>query len=226
MKELIKKRWFVFLLGILIAVIALLIFGLILYCNGYRIVYPEQFETSWDAVSGFAAWFGVAVSIVSVGASLAAVWAAIQVPKKIAEQQEKVELYEKRLDFYNTIDACIRFAYTIESLLPDTAIKYLFVVTFENETKPSRSKEEIDREAIFLFCRVVESLKHGEFLFECDVKKYTKVIVETLTNLLTLESLEVDNRKDRVTKYVIAVKNAQENLLPFVKDSLTLWSNK
>ena len=65
MKDLIRKRWFVFLLGILVAVVALLIFGLILYCNGYRIVYPEQFETSWDAVSGFAAWFGVGVSIVS-----------------------------------------------------------------------------------------------------------------------------------------------------------------
>lgn len=103
MKDLAKKRWFVFVLGILFAVVLLLIFSLILYCNGYRIVYPEQFETSWDAVSGFAAWFGVAVSIVSVGASLAAVWAAIQVPKKIAEKQDAVSLFEKRFDCYNII---------------------------------------------------------------------------------------------------------------------------
>ena len=72
MKQLIKKRWFVFLLGILIAVIAFLIFGIVLYCNGYRIIYPEQFETSWDAVSGFAAWFEVVTSTISTGAALSA----------------------------------------------------------------------------------------------------------------------------------------------------------
>ena len=50
MKELAKKRWFVFLLGILLAILVLLGIGVVLYCNGYRITYPQQFETSWDAV--------------------------------------------------------------------------------------------------------------------------------------------------------------------------------
>lgn len=103
MKQLIKKRWFVFLLGILIAVIVFLIFGIVLYCNGYRIIYPEQFETSWDAVSGFAAWFEVVTSTISTGAALAAVWAAIQIPKEIARQQNKISLINYRLEINQTI---------------------------------------------------------------------------------------------------------------------------
>lgn len=96
MKELIKKRWFVFLLGILIAVVALLGIGFILYCNGYRIVYPEQFETSWNAVSGFAAWFGVVVSAVSAAASFFAIWFAV----RVADKQNKIALFEKRYNCY------------------------------------------------------------------------------------------------------------------------------
>lgn len=103
MKDLIRKRWFVFLLGILIAVVVLLGIGVILYCNGYRITYPQQFETSWDAVSGFAAWAGVAVSLISVGTSFVAVWAAIQIPKKIAKKQDAIALFDMRYELYSEL---------------------------------------------------------------------------------------------------------------------------
>lgn len=215
MKNFIKGKWFPLVLTLL----TLVVVAIVAFLLGFRITYAPELENSWDAISAVASW-------ASVAASFIAVWTAIQVPEKIAEQQEKVELYEKRLDFYNTIDMCIRFAYTIDSLLPNAAIKYLFVITFENETKPSRVKEEIERQVTFVFCKVVESLKHGEFLFEYDVKKYTKAIVESLTDLVVPETLEGDNRRERVTKYVTAVKDTQENLLPLIKDSLTLWSNK
>ena len=100
MKELTKKTWFVFLLGILIAVVVLLGIGVILYCNGYRIIYPQQFETSWDAVSGFAAWFGVVVSVVSAAASFFAIWFAV----RVADKQNKIALFEKRYNFYFIIN--------------------------------------------------------------------------------------------------------------------------
>lgn len=102
MQELIKKRWFVFILGIIVAVVGLLLFGLILYYIGYRIVYPEQFETSWDAVSGFAAWAGILVSIASAVASFMAVWYAI----RVADQQNRIALFEKRYECFQFFEEC------------------------------------------------------------------------------------------------------------------------
>ena len=95
----IRTRWFP-----LIAVssgVGLIIVGMIL-C-GWRFVYAPELNNNWDAISGVAAWVGILVSIASVGASLGAVWAAIQVPNKIAKKQDAISLFEKRFDCYNTI---------------------------------------------------------------------------------------------------------------------------
>lgn len=225
MKELVKKRWFVFLLGILIAVVILLVIGFILYCNGYRVTYPQQFETSWDAVSGFAAWFGVGVSIVSVGTSFAAVWAAIQVPKEIANQQEKVELYTKRLEFYNTLDACIRFSKDAEKQSTQQMINYMFAIKVGfGELPENRTYIEIIKRALPLFHRVVTSLRAGEFLFDFEVQEYVQKIIDTLPDLLNAKDSETI--QDCFLKYQAAVNEAQKDLVPLVKDTLKLWSNK
>lgn len=126
MQELIKKRWVIFISGILIAIIGLLGIGLILYCNGYRIVYPEQFETSWGAVSGFAAWFGVAVSILSAGASFLAIWSAIQV----ADKQNKIALFEKRHEIFEIIFNCKPFSEQILDAKCNLDIQLNFYVAF------------------------------------------------------------------------------------------------
>ena len=102
MKDLIRNRWFVFLLGILIATVVLLGIGVILYGNGYRITYPQQFETSWDAVSGFAAWAGILVSIASAAASFFAIWFAV----RVADKQNKIALFESRYKVFDVFVSC------------------------------------------------------------------------------------------------------------------------
>lgn len=73
------------------------VFGLmlvvVLWIFGFRITYAPKLETSWDAVSACAAWAGVIASFV-------AIWFAIQIPKKIAEEQNKIALFEKRFECY------------------------------------------------------------------------------------------------------------------------------
>ena len=106
MKDFIKGRWFPFLL-LLVGLVVVLLGGFLL---GFRITYAPALENSWEAISGVAAWVSILVSVASVGASFVAVWAAIQVPKKIAEQQNKIALFEKRLQCHKMLSCLLAFS--------------------------------------------------------------------------------------------------------------------
>ena len=77
--------------------IVLLIFAIcaVLYFFGFRITYAPTLENSWDAISACAGWAGVVASAI-------AVFVAIGIPKKIAEQQNKIALFDKRYSAFNT----------------------------------------------------------------------------------------------------------------------------
>lgn len=70
---------------------------------GWRITYAPELENSWDAISACAAWAGVIASFI-------AIWYAIQVPKKIAEQQNKIALFEKRYQVYSSTMKIVQVA--------------------------------------------------------------------------------------------------------------------
>lgn len=100
MKELTKKKLLsaistIFRIISVLAVIAVA-FEIVLYFIGFRFVYPAKFSNDWNAISGVAAW-------ASVVASLIAVWAAVQIPKKIADQQNSISLINYRLEIKRTI---------------------------------------------------------------------------------------------------------------------------
>lgn len=87
MVSFIKEKWFLFGLAFV------LIVG---FWLGFRITYAPELENSWNAISAVAAW-------VSAGGTLAAVWAAVQIPRKVAEQQNNISLIRYRLDIRQTI---------------------------------------------------------------------------------------------------------------------------
>ena len=99
MKKFIKGRWF----PLTVASIVALAIVLVLFLCGFRISYAPELESSWDAVSAVADWVSVILAIAGVIASFGAIWCAIQVPKKIAEEQNKVSLFEKRYEAYSSI---------------------------------------------------------------------------------------------------------------------------
>ena len=206
-------RWFPLIL-------ALLLRGLIFtvgFLFGCRITYAPELENSWEAISAVASWAGVVVSAV-------AAWAAVQIPKKIAEQQEKVELYTRRLEFYNTLDACGRFLKSIEkneeSGLSELEIRRLFVVKFGFGKSPGENLEENFESGNPIFHRTMVLLQSGEFLFRFEVKKYTQNIKETLSNLLNAK--KESEIHERLLKYKDAVNEVQKNLISQVEDTLKL----
>ena len=68
----------------------------ILYFAGFRITYAPNLENSWDAISACAGWCGAIMSAI-------AIFVAIDIPKKIAEQQNNISLFEKRYSAFNTL---------------------------------------------------------------------------------------------------------------------------
>lgn len=78
MKKLLNKKL------IIPALLLVFVFVIVvLYRLGFRITYVPELENSWEAISASAEWVGVISSFV-------AIWFAIQVPKKIAEEQNKI----------------------------------------------------------------------------------------------------------------------------------------
>lgn len=126
MKDFIKGKWFPFLL-LLVGLVVVLLGGFLL---GFRITYAPALENSWEAISGVAAWVSILVSVASVGASFVAVWAAIQVPKKIAEQQNKIALFEKRNEIYEIVFTCAPFSKQIANAKNWYDIQQNFYIAF------------------------------------------------------------------------------------------------
>lgn len=93
MKKLTEKKWF----WPVAVIAAVLVIALILFFCGFCINYilAEQ-KNKLEAVSACAAWVGIVVSIISVLISGLAIYYAIKDPKTIAEQQNKIALFEKR----------------------------------------------------------------------------------------------------------------------------------
>lgn len=92
MKQIVKGKWFPL-------IVALLIIGLVLvvgFLIGFRITYAPELENSWNAISAVAAW-------ISAGGTIITALAAIQIQKKIANQQTKIALINARMQISDAI---------------------------------------------------------------------------------------------------------------------------
>lgn len=83
-------------------------------------------------------WIAVILSGVSIVVSGIATWFVVQVPKKIAGQQDKISLFDKRFDAYCIMVACIAFGESLKKIDPsdpnvDINIYKLFMVYFSSE---------------------------------------------------------------------------------------------
>ena len=201
MKDLIRNRWFVFLLGILIATVVLLGIGVILYCNGYRITYPQQFETSWDAVSGFAAWFGVVVSVVSAAASFFAIWFAV----RVADKQNKITLFEKRYELYDIAISCRLFAAMLE-LKKDTDKAFL-AAFYKIPADTQKVDASLVRERSSLIALKVVQFS---FLFKDQkILTYMRKVMNLMMEILTGYLNGKETLEDKTQDFLTLIKDAQ-----------------
>ena len=76
---------------------------------GWRITYAPELENSWNAVSAVGTWAGVIVAFF-------ACIVAIQIPNKIAMGQDKIALYDKRMECQKALYAITDFIGYIEKV--------------------------------------------------------------------------------------------------------------
>ena len=106
-------------------VAAVLAIALFLFFCGFRITYAPKLESSWDAVSAVAAWAGVFASVF-------AIIFAIRVPKKIAEEQNKIALFEKRFQCFQLLERFIKLAEHIEKAgISENLSVIVFLIIFD-----------------------------------------------------------------------------------------------
>lgn len=135
-EEMKKRDWKVALISVGATLGVILIAAMILRLCSFEIVYDPKVITNWDAVAAVAAWVGI---IFSSGLSAIAIWCAIQVPKKIAEHQYKIDLFEKRYEVLQIYEKCVILYETVSRQLTVSELRNSFRIFFTE-----RTYEELD----------------------------------------------------------------------------------
>lgn len=215
----------------LVALVAILF--LLGYLMGFRITYTPELENSWDAISAVATWAGVFVSAIGVIASFMAIWFAIQVPKKIAEQQNRIALFEKRHECYTAIQNLLALKNQIEELQTikeiQAALKFYF-----GDSEKFCIDEPVSILAIKLN-RQKPIIIAGSFLFSHYDDELLQKIINTGIDLAVAVSTK-PNVEVRVPlpekalklkqQYCALCSNFEQNYLDKIESELNLAKNK
>ena len=184
MKKLLNKK---IIISVLLIILVLVIVAL--YRIGFRITYAPELENSWEAVSAVATCVGVFASFI-------AIWYAIQVPNKIAEEQNKIALFEKRYKCFQFFERCIVFYKSIKD---------------ENETEKLQSAcyymigefltENINLPVVCIKIKEFEYILHQmEFLFpelnEDDVSNLYMTLQSFIISVIMKQS-DIEIKKKR-----------------------------
>lgn len=183
-----------------------LVFLLLMYQMGFRITYAPDLENSWNAISATASW-------VSAIASFLAVWSAIQVPKKIAERQIKVDLFEKRYRVYRTLILCDSFSALVSISTGLADIEIFFYQSFCNISEEPKMYQYKLFAAKYV--QVTETLAESKFLFSEDIWKGVCKIIESVQKLVPtgekgMSKEEFDKAKQ---DYLDAMKSCELKLI-------------
>lgn len=219
MKKFIKGKWFpIAILSII--VVALLIF---LYCIGFRITYNPALENSWDAVSAFAAWAGVIASFISI-------LIAIRVPQKIADRQDKIAIFEKRMECYTTIQCLLVAAEQMKDVQVNKGVQAAFRMYL------GQPENIVDNISVTVFTAQLKQkqaiIVSGEFLFSNYNTELLQEIIDTGVGLImqtaTHNNMESGNAplSDRAeqlkTKYCQLCQQYESTYLESMEEELQL----
>lgn len=197
MKKFINGKWFPLVIVVVVEAV-LLVF---LYCNNFRITYAPDLENSWDAVSTFAAWTGVLMSFVAI---MTAIWT----PQKIANRQDKIALFEKRMECYCTLQNILAFAQQISELKSKQGIQTALKLYFGEAA--SFSENQDFPWYIIALNRQVPIIAEGMFLFP----EYEEEIPPNLLlDIIELSELvAVKTREDAEQPISDSVQTCKENI--------------
>jgi hypothetical protein len=191
----------------------IVIFGLLILL-GFRITYNPGLESSWSAISACAAWVGV---IASAGAILV----AIQIPKAIAEQQNKIALFEKRFEFYEAVQKCIGYSMLINNTLSSREAQYFFVSAFSGDPTSEIRGETLQEVARATTWKTMDVLERGKFLFDSEESEKIEKLRFALLRITT-DRMDDARFIDNKAAYMSAIRDIKEELMPKVEEMLRI----
>lgn len=176
MKNFIKRRWFPLVVAIFIVAAVAFIMALF----GWRITYAPELANDWDAISAVATWIEVLVAITSAIASFLAVWFAIQVPRKIAKQQDKIALFEKRYRLYTLLLSCQTFALALKAAENMQDARKVFLLTYYSGNEDIKKWDDTGYISV-CYLKVIQELSLSEFLFCPEISNGVLSIVKEMS---------------------------------------------
>jgi hypothetical protein len=189
------------------------IFGFLIL-RGFRITYNPELESSWSAISACAAWAGAIVS-------MAAIAVAIYIPKTVAEQQNKIALFEKRFEFYETVQKCVGFSILINNTLSCREAQYFFVSAFSGDPTSEIRGETLQEVARATTWKTMDVLERGKFLFDSgESEKIEKLRLALLR--ITTDRMDDARFIDNKAAYMAAIRDVKEKLMPKVEEMLRI----
>lgn len=181
MKSFIKEKWFAPVAVVLVAVVVILIMAML----GFRITYAPELENDWEAISAVASWVGVIASVF-------AILCAIQVPKTLADRQDKIALFEKRYNAYSSFltvqnfsNAVSKETYNKNGSIMNTLAEvelccFQFATVFGYHPQPSSTQLNIQSlyQTITLLNKHETEMEMLPFLFEWSDSEKDEIITD------------------------------------------------
>lgn len=125
-------------------------------------------------------WVSIGISLAGVVLSGIAIIVAVQVPKKIAKQQDKISLFEKRYECYTVIQKILVIGEQIKPCTTKMAVVSAFRLWFGDKNDFTKN-ENYTKYVIILKSEEVK-LGSGQFLFpEYDAEMLSEIINEAIT---------------------------------------------
>ncbi len=182
--------------------------AVLLWLFGFRITYAPSLENSWDAISACAAWAGVVTSFV-------AIIVAIQIPRKIADRQNKIALFEKRHAFYDAFCRCISFSESLDQIQTCEEARRLFYVMLSDDSADYYS-DSFNTSLATVQIKTAGIINQGLFLFPFETDAFLEAMLKDM-----VEVLSPRNSPEEFSKYCGQLKEstkvAKEQLLSKVE---------
>lgn len=205
-----KKRKLKPIYWLMIAEIIIVVVGLLL---GFKITYAPHLENDWDAISAVAGWF-------SAIASFIAIVVAVQIPKIIAEDQNKIALFEKRYAVYEVLNNCIAYAYVLDRFNESGSDWNLwFSISFGDHALSGRELSWDEQRKIFN--ATSNLLRQSELLFGKEFTKQIDILENKLLLLIQAERHH-DNLQCRQKEYIEHATSFEKEVLPKIKELISL----
>lgn len=187
----------------------------ILATFGWKITYDPQLENSWSAISAVGGWVSAVISGV-------AIWFAVSIPKRIAQEQNKIALFEKRFSSYIVFLKYTSFADMLQQINTIKQLRQAFTLNFIEYNDTTDSKE-----LILMIKNDEKWLMSGLFLFPdfCDGKTIHDILQSMLEIAVLMQCKDIDFSEEDKKKLTLFYNNCmsfKKNYMEGMRRQLTI----